>query len=345
VDRVRIRDSERRRQAAQASSVARQLQRVREWKDRAVGFHMLQFLYYLSTFGKADRTLVPRIAQLYTRLIFPPPSGPLSPAAWSNAAATAASASSPSSTPSSLPPSPFPSSSYSAPSSHPSPAGWVRQDRHDRILNFDCLFKQYVTEWAIDQDRTVEALKAIKRYIEQQKLVVHFPIEIRFGGGGKSKDNTPSSSSSSSSTVGDGIWLSPCYSSPQTWIGIIMYRPYGKDVAYRDYFRGFERLMSDAASRDATTHTHAASRTETNFHGKPHWAKNVVMPLHEINLPQRYPRLKDFAQLRRNMDPNDMFANPFIHNIMQTVEGTMGASDTTNSAQSMSSNPPIPSKL
>lgn len=267
-DAKQRRDTVVKQAAAQASTLQKTLQKVRATKDRFVGFHMLQALYYASTFGNLDRVLVPRIASLYSRLVYPS----MSPASSSS------SASSPSSASTSI---------------------WTRQDRHDRILNFDCLFKQYVTEWAIDQRYTIEALVAVRKYIAEQKFVVHFPIEVRFGGGDESE-----------AQGGDGIWLSPCYQRKQTWIGIIMYRPYGKDVEWSRYFEGFERLMNGFVPNPPTAT--ASGPIRPTFDGKPHWAKNVVMPLSEIPFTRLYPKLSDFFALRRELDPSGMFQNAYL---------------------------------
>lgn len=98
------------------------------------------------------------------------------------------------------------------------------------VFNFDCLFKQYVTEWSIPFEHTRLALLKLKRLIDTEGFKVHFPVEVRF-------------------VKGDDIWLSPCYGGDRTYIGIIMYRPYGKDVPYRKYFEGFQKIMEELGTR------------------------------------------------------------------------------------------------
>jgi L-gulonolactone oxidase len=112
-----------------------------------------------------------------------------------------------------------------------------RVDDSVKIFNFDCLFPQYVNEWAIPWSRTAEALRALEHFIETGSvkvesssssssspstttttttittttaakavgLNVHFPIEIRF-------------------VKKDDAWLSPAYGVDSCYIGIIMYR-------------------------------------------------------------------------------------------------------------------------
>lgn len=362
---------------ARSTALAQYVDRLRRWKERMVGFHVLQALYYVSTFGTLDRTMVPAIARLYNRIVFPPPGAPFPPAASAPAVPAAPS---------------LPGLGTSGAASTPAPvplpvpaAGFTRQDRHDRILNFDCLFAQYVTEWAVDQCTTVGALKALRRYIESQELRVHFPVELRFGGGARPRKHDPPvahsnsnsgsdspSSASAASVGGDGIWLSPCHSRAQSWIGIIMYRPYGKDVKYRDYFRGFELLLNDTPAHDpvllaalaafhasAPAHAPGSAPTsapaaagsflppKTHFNGKPHWAKNVVMPLDQIDLPRLYPRWEDFKAMRAKMDPTHTFSNAYIHALMDGGDTAATSTASTASTQQQQAAPtlPLPSQL
>lgn len=74
------------------------------------------------------------------------------------------------------------------------------------IFNFDCLFSQYVTEWAIDRKKAPEALQRLKAFLEDNPgVVAHSPVEIRF----VKKDDIP---------------LSMSYGVDTCFIGIIIYR-------------------------------------------------------------------------------------------------------------------------
>ncbi|KAG8201925.1 hypothetical protein JTE90_027402 [Oedothorax gibbosus] len=54
-------------------------------------------------------------------------------------------------------------------------------DRSYRILNFECLFKQYVNEWAIPLEKTGVVLWQLREWVETiPDLYVHFPVEVRF---------------------------------------------------------------------------------------------------------------------------------------------------------------------
>ncbi|KAF9281797.1 hypothetical protein BGZ68_006425 [Mortierella alpina] len=176
-----------------------------------------------------------------------------------------------------------------------------RVDDSVRVFNFDCLFPQYVNEWSIPWSRTAEALRALDQFIEngsvkvesgvgldeptdaknghalkvvrkEAGLKVHFPIEIRF-------------------VKKDDVWLSPAYGVDSCYIGIIMYRPYGKPVPYKRFWAGFEQIMA-------------------SFEGRPHWAK-----AHSVSfegLKQSYPKLAAFSDIRQQLDPEGMFLNDYL---------------------------------
>lgn len=74
-----------------------------------------------------------------------------------------------------------------------------------QAFNFDCLFKQYVSEWSISIEHTVNAMNDLKSLIEKEGFKVNFPIEVRF-------------------VKGDDILLSPCYNMDSCFIGVIMYK-------------------------------------------------------------------------------------------------------------------------
>lgn len=150
-------------------------------------------------------------------------------------------------------------------------------DESHRIFNFDCLFKQYVTEWAIPKEHVANALFDIREFICKRKLKVHFPIEVRF-------------------VKGDDIWLSPCYKQDSCFIGIIMYRPFGKDVPYQEYFSGYETIMQ-------------------KYGGRPHWAK--VFSLRDEHFSRLYPMWHKFKRLRSRVDPDKIFWNDYLQRIFE----------------------------
>ncbi|KAF9329109.1 hypothetical protein BG006_007810 [Podila minutissima] len=189
-----------------------------------------------------------------------------------------------------------------------------RVDDSVKVFNFDCLFPQYVNEWSIPWAHTAEALRALDRFIESgsvpdelaskgidtsstcaglvQKtspsssspLKAHFPVEIRF-------------------VKKDDVWLSPAYGVDSCYIGIIMYRPYGKPVPYKRFWAGYEQIMGA-------------------FGGRPHWAK-----AHSVSyegLKKAYPKMEKFTEVREQLDPEGMFLNDYLRRHL-VPEGSVAA--------------------
>ena len=78
------------------------------------------------------------------------------------------------------------------------------------LLNPDCQFPQYTSEWAIPHSDSRACLRELRHLFEQQHADpfgarVHFPVEIRF-------------------SASDDIWLSPSHGQKTTWIGIVQYK-------------------------------------------------------------------------------------------------------------------------
>ncbi|CAO3624526.1 unnamed protein product [Cunninghamella blakesleeana] len=141
-----------------------------------------------------------------------------------------------------------------------------------KIFNFDCLFPQYVNEWAIDWHDAPAALRELEQYINDHDLKVHFPVEIRF-------------------VDEDDIWLSPAYGRKTCYIGVIMYRPYGNPVPYKKYWKGYEDIMR-------------------KYNGRPHWAKAHGQT--QKDLQATYPKFNDFLKIRQKLDPKGMFLNDYL---------------------------------
>lgn len=146
-------------------------------------------------------------------------------------------------------------------------------DRSYKIFNYDCLFKQYVNEWAIPIKNTGLVLWRLREWIESTPdTYVHFPVEVRFA-------------------KAEQIFLSPTYGQNMCYMNIIMYRPYGKDVPYKNYWAAYEKIMLEAE-------------------GRPHWAKahSVTAKMFDV----MYPCFGKWCALRQKLDPINMFLNPYI---------------------------------
>ena len=140
-----------------------------------------------------------------------------------------------------------------------------------RVFNIPIHVRQDVMEYAIPLDCAFEAIGKLQDLIEG-RFMVHLPIEVRFA-------------------RGDDFWLSPAHGRDTCYVGIIMYRPYGKAWDWKPYFRAVEELMA-------------------TFGGRPHWGKHFDVEADQLS--ERYPRWADFGVLRRRMDPDNMFLNPFL---------------------------------
>ena len=159
-----------------------------------------------------------------------------------------------------------------------------------KTLQMDCLFSQYVDEWAVPLRSGVEAMSRLDRWITHRdtsaetgipidtssKVYVHAPIEIRVSSG-----------------RGDHAFLSPAREgTPVIWLGVIMYRPYYTPVAYRKYFSAYEHLMRSLG-------------------GKPHWAKQHRMSAAEAEQVFGDGMTK-WLQVRARVDPSGVFVNGFV---------------------------------
>ncbi|XP_075056574.1 L-gulonolactone oxidase-like [Mixophyes fleayi] len=145
-----------------------------------------------------------------------------------------------------------------------------------KMFNFDCLFKQYVQDWAIPIEKTQDALMQLKSWLERNpQVVAHFPVEVRF-------------------VRGDDILLSPCYQRNSCYMNVIMYRPYGKDVDHRDYWSEYEKIMKGVG-------------------GRPHWAKAHTCTRKDFE--KMYPGFSKFNTIREKLDPTGMFLNSYLEKV------------------------------
>ena len=107
-------------------------------------------------------------------------------------------------------------------------------------------------------------------------MKIHLPVDVRF-------------------SAPDDAWLSPASGRMTCYIGMLVARPFGRDVPYEAYFRQIETLMS-------------------HFSGRPHWGK-----LHyrtASDLQPLYPKWDAFQKVRRNLDPNGLFMNDYLERVL-----------------------------
>ncbi|TXT15992.1 hypothetical protein VHUM_00495 [Vanrija humicola] len=149
-------------------------------------------------------------------------------------------------------------------------------DHSHKIFNFDCLFPQYTSEWALDAAQARAALDEIKVWLDAEAADpngqrVHFPIEIRW-------------------SAADDIWLSPSQGRETVWIGLVTFRPYGLAVPYRVFQNRFAQICA----------AHG---------GRPHWAKE-----HDLTpkgVEALYPKFEDFKRVVARVDPDGVLRSEY----------------------------------
>jgi D-arabinono-1,4-lactone oxidase len=166
----------------------------------------------------------------------------------------------------------------------------------------NCLYSQFVNEWAIPLDKGPEALQRLGAWLNHLQpgdagyvdhkipfsadgLWVHSPIEVR------ASNTTVKSSAAQGNrpfldiTPDDG---------PALYLNATMYRPYYKDppgsVTER-YYEAFEWLMRDLG-------------------GKPHWAKTFTVSPDEFGT-WFGDDWRQFCKVRDEADPEGMFVGPW----------------------------------
>lgn len=95
----------------------------------------------------------------------------------------------------------------------------------------------------------------------------------------------------------DSMWLSPAYERDACHVGV--YQAESPDLAV--YFRGASELARRRAAR-------------------PHWGKEFDWSADEI--AAAYPRARDFAALRRELDPTGVLENAFVARVLGRVSGS-----------------------
>lgn len=94
----------------------------------------------------------------------------------------------------------------------------------------------------------------------------------------------------------DDIWLSPFYQ--RDCCSIAVHRFFEED--YRPYFKTIEPIFR-------------------KYHGRPHWGK--LNTLQRQDFRELYPRWGDFAAVRREMDPEGRFLNPYLASLFGSGAG------------------------
>lgn len=178
-------------------------------------------------------------------------------------------------------------------------------------LNMDCLFHQYVDEWACPLTNGPDIIRLLAKSIEEAKSVnefyVHSPIEIRC-----SNTTLPSEAQdlSGRKLIDKGpifgnilrpyldttpklnyLPIEKVTNSQLTmYINATIYRPFDYPTDYQRWFHVFEEIMEAAG-------------------GKPHWAKNYDNSIvtKEKMLEWYGDDLLKWREIRKRMDPSGVF--------------------------------------
>lgn len=164
----------------------------------------------------------------------------------------------------------------------------VEPTRNGLLMN--CLYSQFVNEWALPLAKGPEAITRLSAWInhddETAKIPVsskgvwvHCPVEVRV-----TDTNTKNNKS------GVKPYLDPtCSDGPTLYLNATLYRPYGKDPpCHEKYYEAFEYLMRELGA-------------------KPHWAKNFAYTDREYIEEAYGPAMKDFMRVRNESDPDGMW--------------------------------------
>lgn len=161
----------------------------------------------------------------------------------------------------------------------------VEELRSGLLMN--CLYSQFVNEWALPLHKGPEALTRLTAWIngdtataripfDPSGVFVHSPIEVRV-----SDTSAADPRPFLDNTVRDG---------PTLYLNATLYRPYGQDPpCLRRYYQAFEWLMREMG-------------------GRPHWAKNFTEGVTHGVLSALYGEdMAAYLRVRAEVDPEGMF--------------------------------------
>jgi len=170
----------------------------------------------------------------------------------------------------------------------------IQPSREALLMN--CLYSQFVNEWAIPLHKGPEALRRLSSWLNHlpptdpdyvphgipysaEGLYVHAPVEVRVTDTSNSTTPRP--------------YLDPTFTDePTLYLNATLYRPYNSDPPCRfRYYQGFEYLMKELG-------------------GRPHWAKNFEVGAEEIK-DMYGERLVEWKKIRDGADPEGMFVGPW----------------------------------
>ena len=183
-------------------------------------------------------------------------------------------------------------------------------ERGHQGLLMNCLYSQYVNEWALPLSKGPEAIARLRAFIQDPKnhqatsgipyssrgLFVHTPVEVRVS-------NTMPREGSVNQNIRPYLDVT-CKTEPTLYLNAIMYRPYLRDPpGVERYYQAFEYLMRD-------------------LEGKPHWAKNFTSESSPKIADMYGEDMQAFIKTRNEVDPDGMFLGEWHrHNLPLELSG------------------------
>jgi L-gulonolactone oxidase len=159
-------------------------------------------------------------------------------------------------------------------------AGFARRrdsvDRSDRALTSTIRVRQRVLEYAVPYERTREAIEAIRALVRDGGHSAQAPIDVRFG-------------------RAERAWLGLAHDRATCWIGLVAYRPFGRETEWEPFFRRADALLRELG-------------------GRPHWGKIHFQDA--ASLRPLYSRFDDFRALRAQLDPRGTFVNDYLQRVL-----------------------------
>ncbi|KAB5559959.1 D-arabinono-1,4-lactone oxidase-domain-containing protein [Coniochaeta sp. 2T2.1] len=177
-----------------------------------------------------------------------------------------------------------------------------------KALLMNCLYSQFVNEWAVPLDKGPEALRRLGSWLQKlqpgdsgyvehgipfsnEGLYVHSPVEVRVS------DATVETSEEK----GNRPWLDVTRKDgPTLYLNAIEYRPYHLDPGANNskdrYYQGFEWLMRDLG-------------------GRPHWAKNFTANAEDVEAWYGED-LERWREVRDEADPEGIFVGPWHRRLL-----------------------------
>lgn len=178
----------------------------------------------------------------------------------------------------------------------PGPVTDAVEEQKDGLL-MDCLFSQFVNEWALPLHKGPEAISRLGKWIHgdeegsgipfsAKNLYVHCPVEVRVTDGAQSNVDD-------SACAVRGFMDPSMPEGPTLYLNATLYRPFGLDPPCKErYYQAFEWLMKELG-------------------GRPHWAKNF-QEVSKADIEKMYgENLTKFLRVRHEVDPDGMFVGPW----------------------------------